>query len=242
MKFYRIRHNHNIKETGKYPQIKDVTYPSTYDSPKSINTARFTKIEFEPEVPRPILDSKAKKTDLIEEIPSAPFNILISEKLKSILEANRKDGIQFFRGSVLHDGLEDKGYWFLNIYVFNNEYIDYKNSLVNWEKKADDFEKTYSVTSVELNLSKDDFTAAKEKAREKLEAFYIKNLFLQDVKEDFFGLNVVEGGVGYFISEKLKKEIEDAGCTGIEFQPSELSYNEWTAPEGERQRVYGKSW
>ena len=39
----------------------------------------------------------------------------------------------------------------------------------------------------------------------------------------------------------FKKEIEDAGCTGIEFQPIELSYNEWSAPGGEREKIYGKA-
>jgi hypothetical protein len=31
----------------------------------------------------------------------------------------------------------------------------------------------------------------------------------------------VSAGVGYFVSEKLKEEIESAGFTGIEFQPIE---------------------
>ena len=30
------------------------------------------------------------------------------------------------------------------------------------------------------------------------------------------------------------------GCTGIEFQPAHLSYNEWVARGGERDRIYGK--
>ena len=51
-------------------------------------------------------------------------------------------------------------------------------------------------------------------------------------------LNYVFGGK-YFISEKLKQEIEDAGCTGIEFQPSYLSLNEWL--HSEREKVYGKA-
>ena len=62
-----------------------------------------------------------------------------------------------------------------------------------------------------------------------------------DFKEDFFVLNYIDGGIKYLVSEKLKQEIEEAGCTGIEFQPSELSYSEWTAPGGERERVYGKA-
>ncbi|MEG2334861.1 hypothetical protein [Chryseobacterium sp.] len=50
--------------------------------------------------------------------------------------------------------------------------------------------------------------------------------FFLDNLPDFLTLNKVEGGIQYLVSEKLKQEIEDAGCTGIEFQPSYLSLNE----------------
>lgn len=34
-------------------------------------------------------------------------------------------------------------------------------------------------------------------------------------------LRHVNGGIGYYVSSYLKNEIEDAGCTGIEFEPVE---------------------
>ena len=37
-------------------------------------------------------------------------------------------------------------------------------------------------------------------------------------KELFFILNNVYGGYGYFVSEKLKNEIEDQELTGIKFE------------------------
>ncbi|MEH3112547.1 hypothetical protein [Pedobacter terrae] len=49
----------------------------------------------------------------------------------------------------------------------------------------------------------------------------------------------VEGGVKYIVSEQLKKEIEEPGCTGIEFMPTDLSLNEWLQG-GARERIYGK--
>ena len=53
-------------------------------------------------------------------------------------------------------------------------------------------------------------------------------------------LQYVEGGIKYIVSEKLKIEIESAGCTGIEFQPIELSLDEWLMPRGEREKIYDK--
>ena len=78
--------------------------------------------------------------------------------------------------------------------------------------------------------------------KERMEITSVNNIYLNDnINEDFFMLRYVEGGVKYIVSEKLKKEIEDAGCTGIEFQPVELSQNEWLMPNGEREKIYGKS-
>jgi hypothetical protein len=244
MRFYRIRHSLDTKITGKYPQIKDIIYTGkVHGNPKSINTLCFTKIEFEPEVPKPILHNKAKKTDLIEAITTTPFNLLISGKLKALLQASRKEGLQFFQSSIFHQGIENIDYWFLNLYVFNNEYIDYENCKIKWEKKAVDFDTTYNVDYIELRkISEKDFFVAEEKAKINMEAFFIEKLALQNVEENFFGINDVEGGVGFYVSEKLKNEIEEAGCTGIEFQPSELSYNDWVARGGEREIVYGRSW
>lgn len=70
---------------------------------------------------------------------------------------------------------------------------------------------------------------------------FIENFNLnQNVTEDFFAILNVMGGVNYIVSEKFKQEIEYAGCTGIEFQPIELSYQEWVAPGGMREKIYGK--
>ncbi len=240
MKYFRVRRSLNEKVMGKIPQIKEVIYPKVTDNPKFIGNIDFAKIEFEPEIAKPILYPKAKPTDLLEDIGAIPFKLLISGKLKSIFKNCRKDGIQFFQGGIFYNGIEYTDYCYLNMYAINNEYIDYKNcSVVHRKKKKGE----YGTIPIVLNFDGvDSFNNEKKKARENFEAFFIEKLSLIDVKEDFFILRDIEGGAGYFVSEILKKEIEDTGCTGIEFQPSELSYNEWLAPGGEREMVYGKSW
>lgn len=241
MKFYRIRHTLDEKQIGKYPQIKDVFYSDVaFGNPKFIGEIRFTKVECNPVIPSPILNKKAIKTDLIEEVASTPFNMIISGMLKDLIEAKRKNGIQFFQTSVFHNGIEDFNYWVTHMYIGNNEFIDYKNSLVTHRQKK---KEEYGTISISIKFEdKDAFTMERQKATANFEAFYIEKLVLHDVTEDFFMLRDIDGGAGFFVSEKLKQEIEEAGCTGIEFQPSELSYNEWLAPGGEREKVYGKSW
>lgn len=74
----------------------------------------------------------------------------------------------------------------------------------------------------------------------KEEIVTIDNILLKDdIKDDFFILRHVEGGIKYIVSENLKQEIEEEGCSGIEFRPIELSYNEWVALGGEREKIYG---
>lgn len=240
MKFYRIRHSMDVKITGKIPQIKETLYPTdVMNNSKFIGNIHFSKIDILPEVANPILYPKAKLTDLLESSGQYSLILLISGKFKIILEKYREDGIQFFQNTVFQNGVEYSDYWVLNIYIINNELIDYRNSNVILRKK-----KKEGGTCPTLISVKDIFNFEMEitKAQVNLESLYIKNLVLKNTTEDFFMLRYVEGGVGYFVSEKLKKEIEEAGCTGIEFQPSELSYDEWLIQDGPRDQVYGRSW
>ena len=51
--------------------------------------------------------------------------------------------------------------------------------------------------------------------------FIDKVVFNSRIDYSFCSIERVAAGVGYFVSEKLKEEIELAGCTGIEFHPIE---------------------
>jgi hypothetical protein len=243
MKYYSIRHTLNSKILGHYPQIKDVKYNChVYEEPKFVGHVFFTKIDFEPIVANPILYSKSNQTDLLEQ-SGIGFSgkILISGKLRSILEKNRNTGLQFFQCSIFKNGIENKDYWLLNMYEFNQEYIDFEKSVIHYEKHSEDFNVSYKTDKIILNLKNEaEFMDYIKLAQVKAEVISIKNLSLyKNIENDFFALRYVSGGL-FFVSEKLKKEIEEAGCTGIEFQPIELSYNEWTMPGGEREKIYGK--
>ena len=133
-------------------------------------------------------------------------------------------------------------YWILNFYEFNYEYTDFPNSKISYTRKADDYKITYNTIKEYINLKNfEQFEAKRLEAITKEESLSIEklNLFNQNVDEDFFMIKYVFSGL-YFVSEKLKKEIEDAGCTGIEFQPVALSINEWLQG-GEREKIYGKA-
>lgn len=238
MKYYYIRNSLNKKVIGHYPQVKEVKYNChVWNDPLFIDRFHFVKITVQPIVANAIIYAKAKLTDLIDS-SSMGFTskLLISDKLKSILESKRATGMQFFKSSVFRDGNEFEKFWVLHTYEFNMEYINFSKSkiIVRIKKKQGGTElKIVEVSSME------EFLKLTEFHKQKMEIVSIENICLNsDVKEDFF---FIKTAGQYIVSEKLKEEIEEVGCTGIEFQPIELSFNEWTSLGGEREKIYGKT-
>lgn len=242
MKYFRIRYTLDPKVRGcQNDTIKDYKYYCNINDPKFIGRIHFQKVDFNPIPVSPVLFSKANKTDLIQEGGQLSGKIVISTKLKNLLQKN-DFGVQYFQNSIIHKEIEDNTYWVVNPYQTLDENIDFMNSYVIYEKKKEDFDISYQVERVNIIIKT--FSEYKSKLKEVLsndEMMYIEkaNLLESSIKVDFFTLKNLFGG-NFYVSEKLKQEIEDAGCTGIEFQPVELSYNEWTAPGGEREQVYGK--
>lgn len=241
MNYYIIQESGNLKIIGKYPQTKDIQYNcDVWNEPKFIGQIHFEKVDFEPIIANAILHPKSKQTDLIDANSAMGFSnkLLISGKLKTILEKNRKNGMQFFKSPIIQNNLLAEDYWILNMYEFNNDYADFLNSKILLEEITSE-----NINSLYLSInSLKDYELKIEEVRGKKGCnLRIEKLVLSKDKidNDFFMIRYSFSGI-YFVSEKLKQEIEDAGCTGIEFQPIELSLNEWLQG-GEREKLYGKA-
>lgn len=240
MNYYIIQESLNKKIIGHYPQVQSVQNNChVWDEPKFVEHIHFEKVDFEPITSNAILHKKSKQTDLIQCV-SMGFSrkLLISGKLKTILERNRKDGMQFFKSPIIQNNILVEDYWILNFYKFNNDYIDFLNSKILLEEITSE-----SINSLYLSInSLKDYelkiveVRGKKSCNLKIEKLVISK---DKINNDFFMIRYSFSGI-YFVSEKLKKEIEDAGCTGIEFQPIELSLNEWLH-DGHREKVYGKA-
>lgn len=244
MKYYVIRHSGNVKIIGHYPQTKEISHNChIWDEPKFIEHVHFSKIEFKPIVSTPILHNKAKLTDLIHVIGVGfTLKLLISGRFKNILEKRRQSGVQYFSCPVIQKDKVYEHYYLLNMFENGNHFIDIKSCRIRHDKKAKDYDLTYSTTTEYLRF--EDFKAfntSLELALNNQEFFFIDKISLiKNVNEDFFMLTQVEGGVKYVVSETLKIEIDKSGCTGIEFQPIEFTLTEWLQG-GEREKVYGKT-
>jgi len=240
MNYFRIRHTLSTKVLGHHPQVKDIKHNcDVWDEPKFIEHLKFEKINFEPIVSNPILYSKSNKTDLIESLGIGfTLRLLISSKLKNILTEYNQKEFQYFPCSIFHNNIEHMNYWILNSFGDNQVFIDFKKSEVQLRsRKPEGGTKLNSISITSL----EDFDRNLEFHRNSKSLLNIVKVVLKEnINKDFFVLRNVDGGLGYFISEKLKIEIEDADCSGIEFQPINLTFNEWVANDGEREKVYGK--
>lgn len=238
MKYFSINSSLNPKVLGHYTQVKEIVYNChVWDEPKFIEHSHFKKIDFEPITANAVLHSKSIITDLISVTGMGFTNkLLLSGKLKNCILEKRNHGLQFFSSNLIQKNEEIKDYWLLNSFEIDMKFIDIEKSNFVWRKRKIDGG-TY-LSEIKFN-SLDDFL--KKIDEENLDGkLYLNKIKIKDeVKEDFFTLLYVEGGVKYIVSEKFKKEIEIAGFTGIEFQPIELTTNEWLQG-GEREKVYGK--
>jgi hypothetical protein len=240
---YYITPGMNKAIVGDYPQSKQIAN-SVLDNSEFLNNIYFKKIDFNPITPIPILNKKAKITDLISNINAGGNrHLIISEKLLNIIKRYRKSGYQTFETHLMtFSGKEINGYFSLNMYASNNEFIDIKNCEVIHYRKTEDYSTTYKTIKDCVKFETyNDFVEELKVARQNYETLYIEKVKLfRHIGEDFFMLREVQGGVGYVASEKLKRDIESAGCTGIEFQSVEFSLNEWLQG-GKREEIYGST-
>jgi hypothetical protein len=218
--YYRINYSLNPKEIGNVSyQFETAEYPVPIDHPNFLGNSRFflKKVDIDLVIPaQPILKRGAKKTDLIwGTVYGAVGRFLISYKLKTILEKEDNKGLQFIKTSIYHKNEKFMGYWFTNPFVFNNILINFKKSRIEIdgiggvklrEILVEDFDK-YIFLSNSLAMP---------------ERLVIRQVVLNvGIKENLILLSDGPGGIGYYVSEKLKTEILEAGCTGIEFEPVE---------------------
>ena len=240
MSYYTILPSLDNKIVGCYPQVEKAIYHcDIWENEKFIDKVNFIKPTFEPITADAVLHKKAVKTDLISaEIMGFTFKLFISSKLKMIFESNKNTGIQFYSSSLIQKNQEDQNYWVLNPYEFDFDHVDFKKSDVYLMKNT--FEKVEKL----YIESKDDFIQNREDINKKGYPYsiFIEKLELIENGKDFLIINDVEGGVKYIVSEKLKKEIESNKCTGIEFMPSTLTLDKWLGKNGDRERIYGKSY
>jgi hypothetical protein len=242
MNYFIIDNSINKKIVGKYPQAVDAEYScDVWDDPRFIDDAAvsFKKVDFEPITAKAIMAKKAKLTDYMHiGVNGFTRKPIVSGKLKSILEITGNEGLQFHHSPVIYQGKEVEDYWVLNPFLFNMQSINFKRANVYLMESMFNIVERLNINTYE------DYLKQKAIVEEKGFPFSIRIKDFQISEEnviDFLVIENVKGGINYLVSEKLKQHLEAESITGIEYQPLNLSSNEWLGPGGERERLYGKS-
>ena len=228
MRYYRIRHSLDSKVIGrKYPQIKQVLIPTTWDDPMFIQSYIGQKAPENVLLPTPILYKSSKITDLVSaSTVGLSLSLLVSNRLKLLLQSSLSFGMQFFEIQLLaNNGLEHS---YSIVHSFNSGYcfLNFKDSEIGYYKQTGGSDLTQSInssTSKDLEKEISDYERYLANASSLDKYLFIKRIeFDKQSGIDFFALSYVHGGTGFFVSENLKNEIEAAGCTGIVFtEPNE---------------------
>lgn len=214
--FYRIAGSADNKIIGNVNiQFQNATYGGDIHSPNYLSQVLLKDVDLNKvTVPFPILNKGTKVTDLV--VGTCYGNhprLLISDKLKNLLESGGNNTLKFIKTHITHKNIIYPNYWFTHPLGFQMEVINYKLSEIH-EYNVEDYthDKTLKIKNLEDFIYKrNQYLPPK--------GLTIKKLVINHNSFDVLILERVKAGISYYISEKLKKEIEDAGCTGIEFEP-----------------------
>lgn len=229
--FYRIQPSLNLKIVGNFNQIQQSKIPDDWENnSRFIENIEFERVDFEPIMATGILYKKAKLTDLINTLPIGfTRKLLISTALKNIFQACDQGMFQYFECGVEKDNLQFE-YWVVSPTKPMYDYVDFeKSSIVTMRRKV---EGGTFLEPVPLN-SQDEFLAYLSSEGSDSWRTFIEKVYFKEglVDSNFFALGHVEGGVGYYVSEHLKKAVEHNNLTGIEFAPSIYNLQEWLQKE-----------
>ncbi len=115
---------------GHFPQsIHSKHNCDVWNEPKFIEHHELKPIGFDPIVSNAIIHNNAKLTDVISTSGMGfTRKLIISKKLKSILEGSRHANLEFFELSIIKNDDYINNYFILYFHQSSPQFIDFKNS------------------------------------------------------------------------------------------------------------------
>ena len=229
-KFYIIFESSEIKEIGFFPQVYDAIVDFNIYDKNSAYHLNFSKANQNTLWPISKLSGKAKKTDLISHSFMGLSNkLIVSIKLYTIFSVMKTEGIQFIKSTLVLRKDKEEDYWIANPFlseytlldIANCEFI-YTDAMGKDEMGKIKFDSSISFIQAYLQNQKDAVSIGYPNHK----PLIIKQIaFKNESNCDFFSVDGVRyGGIGFFVSQKLKDQIEAAGCTGIIFTDPNEKY------------------
>jgi hypothetical protein len=207
MNYYQLSHSTVTEEVGMtFPQSQTARESVPIDHPQHLWQHK-AGILNNVALPEPVVHPDAKLSDLLS--TTATWRLVMSPKLKVILEKYIKEAQCQFLDMKVHYLSEEYEYWMLNPLQFNMEVIDFGASEI-WLcgagntkmkkleiKNIADFEKNSNAFQMPERVS---ITSVS---------------FVPDITADFIQLRNAPSM--FYVSETLRNELIKEGCTGISF-------------------------
>lgn len=211
MKYYQLSHSTVTEEVGiTYPQSQTARETLPVNHPQHLWQQK-AGILINVALPEPVVHPDAKLSDLLS--TTATWRLVMSPKLKVILEKYIKEGQCQFLEMKVHYLSETYQYWMLNPLQFNMELIDFDASEI-WLCGAGNTK----IKKLEINNITDfEKTSHSFHMPERVSITSIS--FVSDITADFIQLRNAPSM--YYVSETLRIELIKQGCTGFSFKETE---------------------
>lgn len=198
MKYHPLRHSIIPQEIGvTYPQSQKTKERGSIDDPRHLWNQKFGFLD-DVVLPEPVIHPEAKLSDLVS--TTATWRLVISPKMKGVLEKFIEPGQCQFLKTRIHYLAEHYQYWILNPLHYHMELIDFSISEIWLCGPAD----------TKIKKVKCDTWAAFEEFSKNLrlpERANIYNVaFVTDAAADFIQLRD-SPGVQYYVSENLRDKL-----------------------------------
>ena len=211
MNYYQLSHSTVTEEVGiTYPQSQTARESLPIDHPQHLWQQKAGMLK-NVALPEPVVHPDAKLSDLLS--ITATWRLVMSPKLKVILEKYIKEGCCQFLEMNVHYLSEVIQYWMLNPLQFNMELIDFGASEI-WLCGAGNTK----IRKLEVN-NITDFENTSHTFQMPERASITSISFVSDITADFIQLRNAPSM--YYVSETLRNELIKEGCTGISFKETE---------------------
>jgi hypothetical protein len=229
MKYFRLNNAFEKKDVGKFPGLKDCIFEGDRFAIDSFDAqGRDSRVIGNPALPFPEMHKSVKMTDLINIIVISPLNYkIVTERFLNFLKPYIKSNYQTWKinvkkGDIIYD------YYILHIDNPKKDFINYSKTIFKLFKINDKYKFDESDQVINIIDDKQYFETVVNYSSLKVGSYSLKptkiTLNVSNNDEDLFRC-ISAGYFGYYVSEKLKNEIEKQGFTGIIFEELDMINN-----------------
>jgi hypothetical protein len=221
MKYYRVANAIEKKEIGHYPQVQNTTWDGNpYDKNSFGEQGLFSSVHNNPAIPTIEFYKSTKITSLINIIEISRMEyIIVSESLLEFLKSNYTGSFQTWKIKAFRKEEQYDYYIFFADYA-KLDFINYEKSIFKLFKHDENYNRIDLNQEIKV-ISDEDYMDKRRKYPQigiEKPFFEAEKIVVNSSKMNTDFLRCTFNSMaGYYVSEKLKTEMEKQGFTGIRF-------------------------